>query len=166
MGDALTGLRELSFKLNQLETQTAAKQLRNAALKATTRTVRKMKMRVPVGTEMHRTYRGRLVAPGFAKRALRRRTSIKNGKALVRIGVLKEAYYALFYDEGLTVTSRRAGKGRASNTRKGDRRASTVRPYSLRGTGWFKDVFVADEGNMLAEFTKHLRKNIDKAKRA
>jgi HK97 gp10 family phage protein len=51
--------------------------------------------KIPVGTRMHRTYQGRLVAPGFGKRNLRIVTTRKTDSGLpaALLGVRKEAYY-------------------------------------------------------------------------
>ena len=60
-----------------------------------------MKAAIPVGKVAHKTYKGRLVAPGFAKRNVKRRSWGKNGRAGVIIGVAAEAFYAVqFVDRG------------------------------------------------------------------
>ena len=55
----------------------------------------------PVGKKEHRTHKGRLVAPGFLKRSVVQRSSLKKDKAIVIIGVKAEAYYGVqFLDRG------------------------------------------------------------------
>lgn len=51
--------------------------------------------KIPVGRRMHRTYKGRVVAPGFGKRSLRIVTTRKTDSGLpaALLGVRKEAYY-------------------------------------------------------------------------
>lgn len=51
--------------------------------------------KIPVGTRMHRTYKGRLVAPGFGKRSLVIVTTKKTNDGLpsALLGVRGEAYY-------------------------------------------------------------------------
>jgi len=53
----------------------------------------------PVGVSVHKTYKGRTVMPGFAKRSVKRRVrSAKDkGVVLADIGVLSEAYYVLTF---------------------------------------------------------------------
>tara|TARA_R100000541_G_scaffold243_1_gene907 strand:- start:3978 stop:4412 length:435 start_codon:yes stop_codon:yes gene_type:complete len=63
------------------------------------------KKNAPVGTESHRTYRGNLVSPGFAKQSvvLVRFKKKYNSTALVAVGVKKSAYYAAaFVESGWT----------------------------------------------------------------
>ena len=56
---------------------------------------------VPVGRKRHRTYKGRLVSPGFAKRSLRvlARLSKDKTRAYALLGVRSEAFYALQFIE-------------------------------------------------------------------
>ncbi len=56
---------------------------------------------IPVGTVMHRTYRGRIVAPGFAKSTLKLKTSVSKDKQMARatIGVGAEAFYVMQFVE-------------------------------------------------------------------
>lgn len=56
---------------------------------------------IPVGSEAHRTYKGRLVAPGFSQRSLRVVSRVdKNGTIVsAALGVRKEAYYAVLFTE-------------------------------------------------------------------
>lgn len=51
--------------------------------------------------ELHRTYKGRLVAPGFTSRSLRVITTISGDKlaAEAKLGVRKEAFYAVQFIE-------------------------------------------------------------------
>lgn len=56
---------------------------------------------IPVGLDTHRTYKGRLVAPGFSKRSLRIVTRVSADKTRVSaaIGVRREAFYAVLFTE-------------------------------------------------------------------
>ena len=95
------GLRELEKKLAKLGQQNAGKALRQAAMNATTPGLKAAKREAPIGKQMHRTYKGRLVAPGFLRRSIVRRSSYRNGWARVIVGVRKEAFYGvLFVEEG------------------------------------------------------------------
>jgi len=101
MSDAVKGLRELEEKLKRLETATAVKALRSAALASTLPTVKEMKAAAPKGKGTHRTYKGRLVAPGFLSRSVKRVTRHRDGVLSVSIGVKAEAFYGVtFLDRG------------------------------------------------------------------
>jgi len=68
---------------------------------ATSPAVKEMKAAIPVGSVEHKTFKGRLVAPGFAKRSIVRKGSLKKGVATITIGVKSEAFYAVsFVDQG------------------------------------------------------------------
>jgi HK97 gp10 family phage protein len=57
--------------------------------------------KIPVGTRLHRTYKGRLVAPGFAKRSIRVVVTSKtdSGNIAALLSVRAEAYYAVQFVE-------------------------------------------------------------------
>jgi HK97 gp10 family phage protein len=69
-----------------------------AAMKDTKKTAESL---IPVGIDPHKTYKGRLVAPGFAKRSIRvvSRLDKKRGSAYAVLGVLAEAFYAVSFVE-------------------------------------------------------------------
>lgn len=56
---------------------------------------------IPEGVDAHRTYKGRLVAPGFAKRNIRAITVLSKDKQACKalLGVRKEAFYAVEFVE-------------------------------------------------------------------
>ena len=97
----VTGAAQLSRQLAALEQQVAGKALRGAALSATLPTLRHAQATIPVGRVPHTTYKGRLVAPGFARRSLRRATRLthRGTRVSVRIGVRREAFYAVQFLE-------------------------------------------------------------------
>ena len=146
----LEGLDTLSKKLSNLG-KAAGKTLRSATMKATTPVQREMRNKIPIGTEAHRTYKGRLVPPGFARRSLRRSSRFRNGFASVRLGVRREAFYAInFVDQGIYVTKR--GK-------------KLIKPYRIKPSNWFKKVFIANRQKMEDELTRQLQITIEKVRR-
>lgn len=133
----ISGLKELSDQLNRLQAQTAAKALRQSVHNATLPATRAMKLAAPVGTVAHRTYRKRLVAPGFLKRSIRAISFIRGGKASALIGVKREAFYGVqFVDRG---------------TKK------------MSAKPWFKHVFENQRSAMEARLVEQLRAKILKA---
>lgn len=172
MANELIGVEELTRKLNRLDSKLAAKSLRSSLFKATTPVVRQMQSRIPVGTDAHRTYKGRLVVPGFARRSVKRLTGKKflnRGRISVAIGVKAEAYYAIrFYDQGpYTITRRRQSTNiRARGHVGNQRRNISIKPYTLRRVPWFESTFAANETRMVADMKKHLRDIITKVARS
>lgn len=134
----IEGLAELNKKLEQLSAEMEAKALRSAVSQATTPALQKMKLAVPVGTKGHKTYKGRLVAPGFLKRSIKRKSYIdrKNGAAGAVVGVAAEAFYGVqFLDRGTKY---------------------------IRARKWFKNSFESTANAMLDKFKSSLALKIAK----
>src|SRR6185295_11910097 len=91
----ITGLKALSSQLSELGAAAGGKALRAAALQATQPLIEQLRSSVPKGHKPHKTYKGRLVAPGFLSRSLKRVTRISKDRRTVRvmIGVKREAFY-------------------------------------------------------------------------
>ncbi len=93
----------LSRKLKRLGAKTGGKFLRAAAMSATLPVLKAARANIPksAGSELHKTYKGRLVAPGFASRSVARKSIISRDKSFVRvmIGVRPEAFYAAIFVE-------------------------------------------------------------------
>lgn len=133
----VTGLKELEEKLNQLKLETASKALRSAAMASTLPTVKEMQAAAPKGKDVHRTYKGRLVAPGFLSRSVKRASKVKGGTASVSIGVKREAFYGVtFLDRGTKYISPR---------------------------NWFLKTFEGNSGQIVDLFKKKLAARIKKA---
>lgn len=104
----LEGVAELEKKLKALG-QVASVPILRAAVRAGIKPVKaRAEELIPVGSEAHRTYKGRLVAPGFAKRSLRTvtRASPDGRKVSAAVGVRKEAFYAALFVELGTARTR------------------------------------------------------------
>ena len=172
MASELVGVKELTKKLDKLDAKLAVKTLRSVLFRATTPVVRQMKAQVPVGTEAHRTYTGRLVAPGFTKnRSIKRLTGkrfLSQGKLSIAIGVKAEAFYAIkFYDQGPhTITKRRQRTTVKLSGHTGTRRRhANIKPYTLRRVPWFQSVFVRNESQMLTNIKNNLSDAVEKIAR-
>lgn len=92
----IEGLKALTKQLNNLGKELGGKTLRNATRSAMVPTHKKIKALTPVGSRSHRTYKGRLVAPGFLKRNIKLGSRLKNGVASAAIGTKPEAFYGMF----------------------------------------------------------------------
>lgn len=103
-GGEITGFEELARNLRKLDAATNVRVVRQSASAAVTPAMRRIRAAAPEGSKAHRTYKGRLVAPGFTKRNVKKRSMVDKATGLVtvKIGVAKEAFYALFYDVGFT----------------------------------------------------------------
>ena len=158
MAGELEGVRELTAKLNRLDQKTRAKAMRSVLFKATTPVRAAMRSAIPVGDRANRTYRGRLVGPGFAKRSIKRVTGKKylaSGRISIALGVRAEAFYAIrFLDQGPhTITTRRNSRRRGSS-------GTAIKPYTLRRVPWFESVFIRNESGMLSSIKTNLQQQV------
>lgn len=92
----IEGLKALSKQLEKLGKELGTKTLRNASRSAMAPTHKKIKALTPVGKRAHRTYKGRLVAPGFLKRSIRLGSRAKKGYVTASISAKPEAFYGMF----------------------------------------------------------------------
>lgn len=98
---ALEGVADLTKQLDALGKLEDGKALRRGVAAGGRVVVARAKALIPKGVDAHRTYKGRLVAPGFASRSIRSVTSLSKDKqkATVKIGVRNEAFYAVNFVE-------------------------------------------------------------------
>lgn len=97
----LEGVGQLTRQLDALAALEDGKALRAAVRAGMKPVFSAAQQSIPVGTVAHRTYKGRLVAPGFAKRSLRIVTTLSpdKQKATAIIGVRGEAFYVIQFVE-------------------------------------------------------------------
>lgn len=99
-GFKLQGSAELDRKLQELGAAVAKKATRQAAREALQIAKSAAQASAPIGSAPHRTYKGRLVAPGFASRHIKVATKVpRPGLAIASLGVESEAFYALQFIE-------------------------------------------------------------------
>lgn len=92
---ALAGAADLIKKLQALGALDDGKIAIGAVRAGMKEALKLAQVKIPVGTRVHRTYKGRLVTPGFGKRSLKIVTTRKtdDGLPAALLGVSKEAYY-------------------------------------------------------------------------
>jgi len=108
----MDGYKELMRKFDKLNAAGQAKALR-AGVRAGGNVVKKeARSRIPVGDKAHRTYRGNLVAPGFARRSIKVYTFVdkRKGTVYALVGVRAQAFYAVQFVELERGKSNRKGK--------------------------------------------------------
>lgn len=99
---SVEGLRELDAKLKELaDPKINSAVLRAGAVAGMRKVLARAKGMVPVGTKAHKTYKGRIVAPGFAARSLRVKGMVSRDRtrAFALLGVRPEAFYAVQFIE-------------------------------------------------------------------
>lgn len=97
----LEGVAKLTKQLQSLGKLDDGKALRAAVRAGIQPAFERAAQAIPIGTEAHRTYRGLLVAPGFAHSQIKRATTINADKNIASavLSVSKEAYYAVNFVE-------------------------------------------------------------------
>ena len=97
------GFKALSRQLNKLGAAAGGKVLRSAAMSASLPILRAAQTNAPVNDRdyLKRTYKGRLVAPGFLKRNIARKAILSKDKRFVKvmIGPKPEAFYGTQFIE-------------------------------------------------------------------
>lgn len=139
MARALEGVADLTKKLQEIGNAQENLKVLRAAVGSAMRKVQKVaRAQAPIGTIEHKTYKGRLVAPGFASRSLRVVTSSSKeyGTATARLGVRAEAFYALQFIE--------------------------LGTSKIPRTPWLVPAFEASEDTALQEIGNQMRKRIEK----
>lgn len=108
---AVQGLKELQRKLHELGALEGGKVLRSAAGLALNPAMKQARARIPTNDRdyLQKTYKGRKVSPGFAKRNIAKKTRISRDKSTVwaDLGVKSEAFYAINFVELGTSKQRR-----------------------------------------------------------
>lgn len=101
MASELEGTAALAKQLKALGLAAGGKILREAARAGLKPALKRAQETVPKGSVPHRTYKGRLVAPGFASRNLRliAKTTAGGAGAEAILGVRSEAFYVLQFIE-------------------------------------------------------------------
>jgi len=165
---SLHGLKELNMQLTKLEAATGEKVLRTALMNASTPAFKAVKAAAPVGKKAHRTHKGRLVAPGFLRRSVIRRSSIIRARrstiAKVEIGVKSEAFYGVRFVEHGTkphiIKARRGTKslmiGRVAVGKK-------VRHPGAKPNKWMTKTFDSKTGAVISRFSQQLKRKIERA---
>lgn len=104
------GLRDLKRRLDALEQAAAGKALRGATRYAMVPVRDAAIQNAPVGVREHKTYKGRIVFPGFLSRSVKLRSKLSRDKntAWAEVGVKHEAFYGVhFLEYGTSRIARR-----------------------------------------------------------
>ncbi len=103
MPETVQGLAVLQKRLTKLGAAAGGKALRSAANIAINPVVKTARSLIPTNDRdyLKKTYLGRYVAPGFAKRQIAKKTKLyQRGRfAKAMVGVRPEAYYAVLFVE-------------------------------------------------------------------
>lgn len=140
---SLEGVAQLTAQLTELGKAVTGKALRSSVRAGIKPAQKRAIELIPKGSTAHRTYKGRLVGPGFASRNTRVITTLSpdNQKATAILGVRKEAFYATQFVE------RNKGKSK------------------LTGRPWLRPAFESTLSLQQEALAKQLKKRVEAAAR-
>ncbi len=141
MPKQLHGFDELERKFRALPGKVQKKALRNAATLAVNPLLQAAKAAAPVSTRGYlvKSYKGKLLAPGYASRSVRKKVKLYQGGRFAKamIGVLPEAYYALqFVERGTSYQERKP---------------------------WLEPAYRRTQGEVLSRFQQFMRKRVEES---
>lgn len=101
MAEQVQGLRELQEKLKNFGPRLGGSILKRAAQQAMAPVLKEARATAPVGSEPHKTYKGRLVAPGFLSRNIKAKSVLSKDKSTAKamVGPTREAFYGTAFVE-------------------------------------------------------------------
>lgn len=114
---ATKGLKEVEATFQRLEKAGQVRALRSAMNAALNPALKTLRAQAPKGSEAHKTYKGRVVAPGFLSRSVVKSVRVARDKSAVfgKVKLRGEAFYGSMIEHGWTPGSR---KGRSQNVSK------------------------------------------------
>ena len=144
------GFEELDKLFKELGSAASGKALRQSVGVAVTPVVKEARARAPQGDVAHRTYKGRLVAPGFLSRNIGKSTFLSKSKNFASASVAPrgEAWYGKLFSSSLP---------RPFKTKNGTR--------DFPEDDFLAEAFDAKKDEMIRRFYDALGKRLDKALR-
>lgn len=135
----------------ELGAAASGKALRQAVGVAITPILKEARAKAPKGNEYHRTYKGRLVAPGFLSRSIGKKTWLSKHKhfALATVSPLNEGFYGKFFSS--SVPRPFAVSRKTSATR------------SFPEDDFLVEAFESKKQEAVAKFNYEIGKKLDKA---
>lgn len=106
MTDVIKGFDQFEKNIKKLKNPRKVRNLCKKSINfALTPVVKQVRANVPVAKEAHKTYKGRIVSPGFASRSVRKQTKNSKKQGVLGVGFVgftKEAWYMKLYEHGYT----------------------------------------------------------------
>jgi len=114
----VVGVRDLQRRLKAIDKSIQPKIVAQAARAAMIPMMKEARANAPQGKKTHRTYKGRLVAPGFLKRNIKLRKMKLRSKEHIgySLAARKEAWYGKLIETGFKGIPGKSWLGRADRT--------------------------------------------------
>lgn len=139
--EVVIGVDALLRKLRKIEQSIQPKIVAQSIRAAMVPMLKDARINAPTGKKEHRTYKGRLVAPGHLKRSINLKKLKRRDKSIQAYGLWaqKEGFYGGFVEQGV------AGKGK-----------TTAKP-------WLGKAFRKNINGVQTKFMNEMRKRIERA---
>lgn len=101
MAEEIEGFKQLDRRLRKLTNPRDARNAIRAGLnRGLNPVVKTARENAPKGESGHKTYKGRIVSPGFLSRSIKKKLKIEGGSIVGRVGMIKDAFYGAFFETG------------------------------------------------------------------
>lgn len=165
----VSGVDSVIKQMEKIGRKTSAVEMRKATRKAIEPVLADMRTQAPKGSEVHKTYKGRHVFPGFLRRNLKIKSKAgrKSYIAWSNIITNDEAWYGWLLNKGFR--SGRRSKAVKKAGRRGALSADQLRELGDKRTevnrhkGWANRIFEKRKGDMLRIYQEEMRKRIKEA---
>lgn len=171
MPSRVIGADSLSRQLKSLQVNVGSKEMRRAVNFAITPVLQQARVRAPRGKKPFKTYKGRIVAPGFLARSLQKKTrqSRDRSRAYAFVWAKPEAYYGKFVEQGhykgaRNKKTKRASRREGALSRKRLNQLGNNRTYQPPDP-FLAPAFRSNRVTMLKRFSDKIRSDIQKAAR-
>lgn len=103
----VVGIDELLAKMDKIALSVQPKIVAQSLRAAMTPMLKDARANAPKGSKLHRSYKGRLLAPGFLKQNIKLKKLKRRDKTVQAYGIWaqKEAFYGGFVEEGVAGTT-------------------------------------------------------------
>ena len=120
MTKEVIGVEALKKKLDGIKEELHPKLVAQSVRASMVPMMKQARQNAPQGKDVHRTYKGRLVAPGFLKRNIKLRKMKFKDKTKVgySLAARKEAFYGKIIEQGFRDVSAKPWLGEAYNSTK------------------------------------------------
>ncbi|MFW0776208.1 MAG: HK97 gp10 family phage protein [Rickettsiales bacterium] len=169
MAGKVVDAEEVKRAFDRAARATQVKILRRALGKALRPTAKRLRAATPAGSRSHRTYKGRLVAPGFLRRNISTTTRAGRDKnrASGTIRPASEAWYGSLLEHGWR-PGKRAKKVKAASRKFGslsDAKLDSLgdKRKKVQGNNWWSNAYQGEEEKIIKRFEDFIFDEILKA---
>lgn len=164
-----TGIKDISAAFERMKRAGQLKALRSSVNAALNPALKQLRAAAPKGSEPHKTYKGRTVAPGFLSRSVIKSTRVYRDKSGVtgNVRLRGEAWYGSLIEHGYR-PGRRNRKVKSASRRVGSLSAAKLKELGdnrakIQARPWFNPVINRVQAETEQVFRAKMQERIAKA---